>query len=300
MPSSSIVASTRREISRSAIFANISASGVGGSAPKYRSSEARPRKYSAIAFIVLKESSNPSSVHEKVPYETVRILLPIVSSPRLITLIGGADLAPSILTVALKWGETVVCADGGADSALWAEVDPVAVIGDMDSISDAAKDAFGDVLHPIAEQDSTDFDKALRHIDAPLVLGVGFSGARLDHELGSMTVLVRHPDRRCILIGEDTIVLLCPPEIALDIPKGTPVSLYPMADVGCDSDGLHWDTAGLRFAPDARVGTLNKATGPVTLRPDAPKMLLILPRAMLGITIEALAASDATWPARVG
>jgi len=75
IPLSSIVASTRRSISRSAIRVSISASGVGGSAPKYRSRSARSRKYSAIAFIVAKESSNPSSVHEKVPYETVRILL---------------------------------------------------------------------------------------------------------------------------------------------------------------------------------------------------------------------------------
>nr|WP_268821580.1 thiamine diphosphokinase [Octadecabacter dasysiphoniae] len=215
-------------------------------------------------------------------------------------MIGGADPAPGILTVALKLGETVVCADGGANHALWAELNPVAVIGDMDSISDAARDAFAQVLHPIAEQDSTDFDKALRHIEAPLVLGVGFSGARLDHELGSMTVLTRHPDRRCILIGEDTIVLLCPPEIVLDLAEASPVSLYPMAEVACESDGLRWATNGLRFAPDARVGTLNKATGPVTLRPDAAKMLLILPRDALDVTVRALQEQPATWPVRAG
>ena len=67
MPSSSNRASTRREISFSAIRASISASGVGGSAPKYRSSDARSRKYSAIAFMVSKDSSNPSNVHENVP-----------------------------------------------------------------------------------------------------------------------------------------------------------------------------------------------------------------------------------------
>ena len=228
------------------------------------------------------------------------MIQPIVSSSAPITLIGGADHAPDILTVALKWGETVVCADGGADTALWAELNPVAVIGDMDSISDAAKDAYRDVLHPIKEQDSTDFDKALRHIVAPLVLGAGFSGARIDHELGSMTVLVRHPDRRCILIGDDTIMLLCPPEITLDVAEGSAVSLFPMGDVGCDSEGLRWATDGLRFAPDGRIGTLNKATGPIILRPDAPKMLLILPRAALEVTIKALLAGGATWSVRAG
>lgn len=223
---------------------------------------------------------------------------PIVSSGAPITLIGGADPAPDVLTVALKFGETVVCADGGADTAIWAELDPVAVIGDMDSIGDVARDTFRDVLHVVSEQDSTDFDKALRHIDAPLILGVGFSGARLDHELGSMNVLVRHPDRRCILVGAQTIVMLCPKQITLDLAAGTPVSLFPMSDVGCESEGLQWDTAGLRFAPDGQVGTLNAATGPVTLRPDAPKMLLILPLDALDVTVQALLRDGVPWPAR--
>lgn len=224
----------------------------------------------------------------------------IVSSTSPVTLIGGADPAPATLTDALKYGETVVCADGGADHALWAELEPAAIIGDMDSISDTARATFAGVIHHVAEQDSTDFDKALRHIDAPLVLGVGFSGARLDHELGSMTVLVRHPERRCILVGEETIVLLCPPSLTLELPVNCAVSLFPMAEVGCESTGLRWATGGLRFAPDGRVGTLNKAEGPVSLRPDAPKMLLILPRDQLDVTVRAVLSQDATWPVRAG
>ncbi len=224
----------------------------------------------------------------------------IVSSSEPVTLIGGAEPAPGDLSEALRYGATVVCADGGADHALAAGLKPEAVIGDMDSISDAARTAFDGVFHRIAEQDSTDFDKALRHISAPLVLGVGFSGARLDHELGSMTVLARHPERRCLLLGPDTLVLLCPPEITLEVEDGCPVSLFPMAEVGCESTGLRWDTTGLRFAPDRRIGTLNKAVGPVRLRPDAPKMLLILPRSCLELTVRALAQARARWPARAG
>ena len=222
---------------------------------------------------------------------------PIVSSPCPITLIGGVNPASETLSEVLSIAPLVVAADGGSDHALAAGLSLEAVIGDMDSISGAARDAFQDVFHPIAE-DSTDFDKALRHIDAPLVLGVGFSGARLDHELGSMTVLVRHPKRRCILIGEETVVLLCPPKITLELAMGSAVSLFPMAEVGCESEGLRWPTGGLRFSPDGQIGTLNKVNGTVTLRPDAPKMLLILPRAALGVTVQALLQDDEKWPAR--
>jgi len=66
-PLSRTRASTCRAVCACAIRASISASGTGGSAPKNRSSAARSRKYSAIAFIVSKGSSNPSSVQEKVP-----------------------------------------------------------------------------------------------------------------------------------------------------------------------------------------------------------------------------------------
>jgi len=230
------------------------------------------------------------------------VIIPIVSSDTPITLLGGAEPAEGALSIALNYGETVVCADGGADWALWGEVEPVAVIGDMDSISPTARSTFSEVIHEIEEQDSTDFDKALRHIAAPLVLGVGFSGARIDHELGSMSVLARYPDRRCILIGADTIMMLCPAKISLDLPAGMPVSLFPLAEVGCESAGLRWDTSGLRFAPDGQIGTLNKAAGPqvgpVVLTPDAPKMILILPREALDVTVQALLQDGAQWPAR--
>ncbi|MCF2904422.1 thiamine diphosphokinase [Octadecabacter sp. CECT 8868] len=226
------------------------------------------------------------------------MIRPIVSNPSPITLIGGANPASGALTIALKWGKIVVCADGGADIALSERLQPAAVVGDMDSISESSKQAFKEVLHHIPEQDSTDLDKALRHIEAPLVLGVGFSGARLDHELASLTVMVRYPDRPIILIGEETFALLCPPELTLDLDVGSLVSLFPMADVGCESEGLHWPTDGLRLAPDGRVGTSNKADGPVTLRPDAPKLLLILPRDALELTVQALLQGSVRWPAR--
>lgn len=225
------------------------------------------------------------------------MIQPIVSSMRPITLIGGADPAPGVLSDALIWGDSVVCADGGANLALIRQLSPIAVIGDLDSISDQARRAFADILHNFAEQDSTDFDKALRHIASPVVLAVGFRAGRLDHELAALNTLVRHPDRRCILLGEDSIAMLCPPEITLNLPVGCPVSLYPMGDVGCESVGLRWDTAGIRFAPDGRVGTSNEAMGAVSLRPDAPKMLLILPRMALDITVPTLLHSDAKWPA---
>ena len=63
----------------------------------------------------------------------------------------------------------------------------------------------------------------------------------------------------------------------LDLPRGTRLSLFPMGPVQGDSEGLRWPLAGLDFAPDGMIGTSNEVSGPVRLRMQAPKMLVILP-----------------------
>lgn len=190
----------------------------------------------------------------------------------------------------------VVAADGGADTALLHGLAPDAVIGDFDSISESARDVIPSThQHPITEQDSTDFDKCLGNIHAPLIIGVGFSGARLDHQLAAFNTLVRHPARRCILLGEADLAFLCPPSLRLELPLGIPLSLFPMGAVEGLSDGLQWPIAGLNFAPDGRVGTSNRVTGPVFLQMTAPKMLVILPHDTLEQVAAALLDGVAGW-----
>ncbi|WP_334063170.1 thiamine diphosphokinase [Limimaricola cinnabarinus] len=214
-----------------------------------------------------------------------------------VTLLGGGALGEGDLALALARAPCLVAADGGARHALAARHAPRAVIGDMDSLGEAAR-LYAGRLHEIAEQDSTDFDKALRNIDAPLVLAVGFTGGRLDHELAAFHVLAARPDRRCLLIGAESLVFLCPPEIALELAPGTPFSLFPMGALRCASQGLRWPTEGLVFSPAARIGTSNEVTGPVTLRPEAPLMLAIAPRAALDAVIAGLMAAKRAWPPR--
>ena len=221
----------------------------------------------------------------------------IVQACETITLIGGASIDAAMLQRAMTLGRGVVAADGGADAALAHDVQPLAVIGDFDSISAAARAALPEeIQHPIAEQDSTDFDKCLRNIAAPLVIGVGFSGDRLDHQLAAYNTLVRHPGRRCILLGREELVFLAPPNLNLPLDPGTPASLFPMGAVEGWSDGLLWPIAGVSFAPDGRVGTSNEATGPVQLSVTRPKMLVILPEWTLETVVPALLAHPASWP----
>ena len=205
------------------------------------------------------------------------------------TLVGGAPVAPDTLRRALARAPRLVAADGGADTVLSVGLVPDLVVGDLDSISDAARAAFADRLRHIPEQDSTDFDKALRTSPATLTIAVGFLGARVDHFLACLSVLARRVTP-CLLLGEEDCVFMAPRHLALDVPPGTRVSLWPMGPGTGRGTGLRWPIDGIAMTPDGRGGTSNAATGPVRLAFAGAAMAVILPAGALDAALDALAA----------
>lgn len=222
----------------------------------------------------------------------------ILKRSETVTLVGAGMATSDEIQRCAQMSSAVVAADGGAAHCVAAGITPDAVIGDMDSLADAQIDGVpAEHIHPIAEQDSTDFDKALRNIDAPLVLGVGFTGARMDHQLAVFNVLVRRPDHQCIILGDTDIAFLCPPVLRLPLEEGVRVSLFPFGLVEGTSTGLKWPINGLNFTPDGQVGTSNEATGDIEITVTGPKLLVILPNAYLEMVTESLLRSPARWPA---
>ncbi|MEP3686591.1 MAG: thiamine diphosphokinase [Sulfitobacter dubius] len=217
-----------------------------------------------------------------------------------VTLIGGGEAFEGDLEAALALAPTCVAADSGAALAVAAGVSLTALIGDLDSTpAEVLAQVPTERCHRIAEQESTDFEKALTRIDAPLVLGVGFTGARVDHQLAAFNTLAAHPHLPCILLGAQEIVLLAPPQITLPTAAGDVVSLMPLAPVQGRSVGLEWPIDGLDFAPGGRIGTSNRALGPVKLEISGPDMLLILPRRLMApLAAQLLRPVHVPWPAR--
>ncbi|KIC44669.1 thiamine pyrophosphokinase [Ruegeria sp. ANG-S4] len=224
----------------------------------------------------------------------------IVRSEEPIALFGGGQIGPDDLNLAFNRVNCVVAADGGAAILIDSGRIPDAVIGDFDSLDPVYRDQIPDAQQFfVSEQDSTDFEKALRQIEAPLVLGVGFLGARVDHQLAAFNTLVRLQDRPCVLLGEDEVILHAPPKLALPMAKGQTVSLFPLRRVTGRSRGLEWPIDQLVFEPDGQVGTSNRALGAIELQVDGPGLLVMLPRDMLDEVMRAfLSGQSARWPAR--
>ena len=204
---------------------------------------------------------------------------PIVRVSEPVTLAGGADFSTALLNISLRLAPHLVCADGGANAALAAGLTPRAVIGDLDSLSDAARAAFADRLHRIDDPDTTDFEKVVDRTEAPLLIGLGFLGGRLDHTLAALNALARRAHRPIVLLGAEDTVFLAPPRLHLDLPPGTAMALLPLGACRVTTTGLRWNLSDAALAPDARISSSNEtaarqvhitSTGPlaITLPPE--------------------------------
>jgi thiamine pyrophosphokinase len=216
----------------------------------------------------------------------------LFSSRTPITIVGGGPVERTEIAELQAIAPRLVAADGGAGAALAAGVMPEAVIGDYDSIDAASRAAIPAARqHVVNAQDSTDFDKVLVAVEAPLLLGLGFLGGRLDHELAVLSSLVQRPGKNVVLLGSEDLVFHHPASagaLKLELEEGTRFSLFPLQPVTGTSRGLHWPIDGLRMAPGAAIGTSNRvAEGPVEVAFHNDGMLVILPRHCLAEVLTA-------------
>jgi thiamine pyrophosphokinase len=210
--------------------------------------------------------------------------------PEMVTLLGSGDLSPATVNRLVARAPNLVVCDGAARPALEMGLVPAVVIGDLDSLdADTRARLDPDTIHYVDDQDTTDFDKALVNIDAPLILGAGFMGKRLDHELACYNALVRW-NRRCILVGDHDICFHAPRRVNLDLPVGTRVSAFPLDELTVNLRGLEWAHEGIVLSPLGRVGTSNAAAGPVEIESSGPGLLVILPAEHLDAAIDAVRA----------
>lgn len=198
-----------------------------------------------------------------------------------ITLLGGGTVEERTLDLALRRTSALVAADGGANR--FAPGDPAvdAIVGDMDSLArrDAWSAALGPRLAHLPEQDTTDLEKCLYAVDAPLYLGVGFFGGRIDHTLAAAHVLLKRAADKVLLLSERDVMFLAPLDWSAEISRGDRVSIVPIVPVrGVASSGLRWPVDGLDLAMGARIGTSNEASETrVSVRFDRLGAAIILP-----------------------
>ena len=185
------------------------------------------------------------------------------------------------LALLVKQAGTVICADGGANTALKMGIAPDAIVGDLDSIHTEALVKFRRVaIHEERNDETTDLEKAITwaiqskhdHITV-----VGAFGKRLDHTVGNLGVLRKfYPDAIITLVDDHGELRYVGRECSLEAAKGDVVSLIPLNRCeGVFTTGLKYSLEGEILELGVREGTSNiVVASPVTIKVKKGHLLL--------------------------
>jgi thiamine pyrophosphokinase len=206
-----------------------------------------------------------------------------------VVLAGGGDIQIDVVLRLCKAGWPVIAADGGADLLSGAGVVPDAVVGDLDSITDIKRYQSTTQLIEVSEQDTTDFEKCLYTVAAPLYVATGFTGSRLDHTLASMHVLHRYVDsHRVLLAAGDDVCFAHRGDLSIAASEGTRFSVFPLTASGfSESEGLLYPLDGLKLASGGLIGTSNSVVAEcVSLRSKRGVYCVIMPVQQLDALVD--------------
>lgn len=110
----------------------------------------------------------------------------------------------------LKNAKRIVCCDGSAQSLILSGIQPDAIVGDMDSLSEDLANRFADRLYLDKSQDTNDLTKAVTWCHDmgynDLVI-VGATGKREDHTLGNISLLAEYVRNLNVIMVTDTGIL---------------------------------------------------------------------------------------------
>ncbi|HKI46355.1 MAG TPA: thiamine diphosphokinase [Balneolales bacterium] len=156
-----------------------------------------------------------------------------------------------------------IATDGAGNTALEYGIRPDIVIGDLDSFNNPNDPEL--ILIKDEDQETNDLEKALTYTlatDVEQVTVIGASGKRIDHTLKNLSVLKQFSDKFMSLGFRDIygVTYLMPHEHTIDLPVGTPVSLFPLSGrvEGITTKGLKYSLHDEPLENGIRDGSSNE------------------------------------------
>lgn len=176
-----------------------------------------------------------------------------------VILVGGGDVDPRRLKELAALNYPIIAADGGANILKTCGLTPIAIIGDLDSLENIEDWKTQTDVHYLADQNTTDFEKCLTAIDAPLYLCLGFWSSDLGHSLASLHLIARFQAAKNIVIFSKTDTMFATrEELNLALAPDQPLSIYPLEPVTfASSTGLLYPLNGLFMQQGTYIGTSN-------------------------------------------
>lgn len=187
-----------------------------------------------------------------------------------IILANGSHPGRSVFDFLRKSGYcTLICADGGANSAYRLDITPDYIIGDFDSLEDKVKKYYTgkSEIIKISRQNDTDVEKCLKFavkkkFNEAILLGA--TGDRLDHSFCNLGIVLKFFDRIKIKIIHQKSLLAAyeKGEVSLSTIPDEVVSIYGISDkTKITSSGLKYPLKNTALPFGVRESTSNVAVG---------------------------------------
>jgi thiamine pyrophosphokinase len=163
--------------------------------------------------------------------------------------------------------DTLICADGGANSALKMGFTPDYIIGDLDSIGKQAFNRFSKSSKIIKykRQNDTDVEKCLKYaiknkFDEALLIGV--TGDRLDHTFCNLGIVLKFFSKiKLSLLAENSYLKPYTGDVRLKTQKGEIISLYGFdKKTKITSKGLKYPLKNISLPFGEKESTSNVST----------------------------------------
>jgi thiamine pyrophosphokinase len=160
----------------------------------------------------------------------------------------------------------IICADGGANSALKLKITPNYIIGDMDSVFPETLTAFRNAskIIRIKRQNDTDVEKCLKYAikkNKSEVVLFGATGDRLDHSFCNLGIVLKYFEKIKISVihGKSILQAFSGDIILVSIPDET-ISLYGFdSKTKITSDGLKYPLNKTLLPFGIKESTSNRA-----------------------------------------
>lgn len=174
--------------------------------------------------------------------------LPKPTDRRDVVILAAGDFPHGQVAHALLVGaREVICCDGAAEEFCATGAEPIAVVGDFDSLSEELRARLADRLHHRPDQDVNDLWKALTlaiERGARRVTVLGAFGRREDHSIGNlMLCAARMNEVEIQMVGDRGVFSFIDSDSTFESFAGQQVSLFTL------SPSTEISTIGLRYEP---------------------------------------------------
>ena len=146
-----------------------------------------------------------------------------------------------------KGYSTLICADGGANSAFKLGLVPDYIIGDLDSVFPETLKFYSDksTILKVKRQNDTDVEKCLKFAirkkySEAILLGV--TGDRLDHTICNLGIVIKFYQKiKCKIVAENSYLIPTDETIIFKSKVGETISIYAFdRRTNITSDGLKY------------------------------------------------------------